>query len=144
MALSRFPQNNAKIINNTVVTELQPVIQIIQGLPGPKGDTGEKGDRGETGVQGLIGPQGLKGDVGEPLNFFDSSVKKVILSESNQIPDVNMFYSAGTLIINTVDNKAWIGTGNNGTNGSFISISPSAADNADIDGGEFSLDGGTF
>ena len=74
MALSRFPQNNAKIINNNVVTELQPVIQIIQGLPGPKGDTGEKGDRGETGVQGLVGPQGLKGDVGEPLNFFDSSV----------------------------------------------------------------------
>jgi len=135
MALSRFPQNNAEIINNSVVTKLQPVIQIIQGLPGPKGDTGEKGDRGETGVQGLVGPQGLKGDVGEPLNFFDSSVKKVILNESNQIPDVNMFYSAGTLIINTVDNKAWIGTGNASTEGSFISLQS---------GAEISLDGGSF
>lgn len=135
MALSRFPQNNAEIINNTVVTKLQPVIQIIQGLPGPKGDTGEKGDRGETGVQGLVGPQGLKGDVGEPLNFFDSSVKKVILNESNEIPDTNMFYSAGTLIINTVDKKIWIGTGIVTNEGSFISLQSGAA---------ISLDGGSF
>lgn len=142
MALSRFPQNNAEIINNTVVTKLQPVIQIIQGLPGPKGDTGEKGDRGETGVQGLVGPQGLKGDVGEPLNFFDSSVKKVILSESNEIPDTNMFYSAGTLIINTVDKKIWIGTGIITNEGSFISLQ--SGPETGIDGGEFSLDGGTY
>ena len=68
----------------------------------------------------------------------------LILTISGQTPSTSVVYNAGTLIINTVDNKAWIGTGNASTNGSFISISPSAADNADIDGGEFSLDGGTF
>ena len=68
----------------------------------------------------------------------------LILTVSGQTPSISVVYNAGTIIINTVDNKAWIGTGNNGTNGSFISISPSAADNADIDGGEFSLDGGTY
>ena len=66
------------------------------------------------------------------------------LTISGQTPSTSVVYNAGTLIINTVDNKAWIGTGNASTEGSFISISPSAADNADIDGGEFSLDGGTF
>lgn len=68
----------------------------------------------------------------------------LILTVSGQTPSTSVVYNAGTIIINTVDNKAWIGTGNASTEGSFISISPSAADNADIDGGEFSLDGGTF
>jgi len=68
----------------------------------------------------------------------------IILKQSGQTPSTSTIYNAGTIIINTVDNKAWVGTGNASTEGSFISISPSAADNADIDGGEFSLDGGTF
>ncbi len=68
----------------------------------------------------------------------------LILTISGQTPSTSVVYNAGTIIINTVDNKAWVGTGNASTEGSFISISPSAADNADIDGGEFSLDGGTF
>jgi len=68
----------------------------------------------------------------------------LILTISGQTPSTSTVYNAGTIIINTVDNKAWVGTGNASTEGSFISISPSAADNADIDGGEFSLDGGTF
>ena len=68
----------------------------------------------------------------------------LILTISGQKPSASLVYNAGTIIINTIDNKAWIGTGNASTNGSFISISPSAADNADIDGGEFTLDGGHF
>lgn len=47
----------------------------------------------------------------------------LILNISGQTPSTSVVYNAGTIIINTVDNKAWIGTGNNGTNGSFISIS---------------------
>ena len=66
------------------------------------------------------------------------------LNVSGETPSTSVVYNAGTIIINTVDNKAWLGTGNASTEGSFISISPSAADNADIDGGEFSLDGGTY
>lgn len=58
----------------------------------------------------------------------------VILKESGEIPSENTLYNAGTLIINTVDNLAWIGTGNQTTEGSFISIS----------GGVTDLDGGTF
>ena len=57
----------------------------------------------------------------------------IILKETGEIPSENTLYNAGTLIINTVDNLAWIGTGSMGTNGSFVSIT-----------GVTDLDGGTF
>ena len=86
------------------------------------------------------------------INTITGNLKDTVLETPNIInltvagetPSTSTIYNAGTLIINTVDNKAWVGTGNASTEGSFISISPSAADNADIDGGEFSLDGGTY
>jgi len=57
------------------------------------------------------------------------------LNVSGEKPSASVVYNAGTLIINTVDNLAWIGTGNHGTNGSFISLQS---------GAEISLDGGSF
>lgn len=57
------------------------------------------------------------------------------LNVSGETPSTSVVYNAGTLIINTVDNLAWIGTGNHGTNGSFISLQS---------GAEISLDGGSF
>ena len=59
----------------------------------------------------------------------------LILKESGETPSMQTVYNAGTLIINTVDNLAWIGTGNRTTEGSFVSING---------GGVSSLDGGTF
>lgn len=59
----------------------------------------------------------------------------ILLENSGETPDVDVLYNAGTLIINTVDNKVWVGTGNTTTNeGSFVPISESTID----------LDGGTF
>lgn len=58
----------------------------------------------------------------------------LILDQSGEIPNANTLYNAGTLIINTVDNKVWVGTGNATTEGSFVPISESTID----------LDGGTF
>jgi|694.fasta_scaffold01918_6 hypothetical protein len=58
----------------------------------------------------------------------------IILENSGETPDVSVLYNAGTLIINTVDNKVWIGTGNQTTDGSFVPISETTID----------LDGGTF
>jgi hypothetical protein len=58
----------------------------------------------------------------------------VILENAGETPDLNALYNAGTIIINTVDNLAWIGTGNQTTEGSFVPISGGATD----------LDGGTF
>jgi hypothetical protein len=55
-----------------------------------------------------------------------------ILENSGETPDVGTLYPAGTLIINTVDNLAWVGTGNQTTEGSFISVS-----GGDLDGGTF-------
>jgi hypothetical protein len=59
----------------------------------------------------------------------------IILKESGETPSLETIYNAGTLIINTVDSLAWVGTGNQTTNGSFVSING---------GGVSSLDGGTF
>ena len=59
----------------------------------------------------------------------------IILKESGEIPTSNTIYNAGTLIINTVDNLAWVGTGATGTSESYISING---------GGITDLDGGTF
>jgi hypothetical protein len=58
----------------------------------------------------------------------------IILENSGETPDVSFLYNAGTLIINTVDNTVWIGTGNQTTDGSFVPISETTID----------LDGGTF
>lgn len=60
----------------------------------------------------------------------------IILENSGQIPSSQTVYNAGTLIINTVDNLAWVGTGNQTSEGSFVSINGG--------GGVSSLDGGTF
>lgn len=57
----------------------------------------------------------------------------ITLTTSGQTPNGDTVYNPGTLIINTVDNLAWIGTGGTGTDGGYISIS-----------GITSLDGGTF
>lgn len=46
----------------------------------------------------------------------------ILLENSGEIPDTNNFYNAGTLIVNTVDNLVWIGTGNSGTENSFVSL----------------------
>jgi hypothetical protein len=59
----------------------------------------------------------------------------IILENSGETPDITTLYSAGTLIINTLDNLVWVGTGNPTTEGSFVSVSG---------GGATSLDGGTF
>jgi len=59
----------------------------------------------------------------------------VTLTVSGQTPNITTQYNAGTLIINTVDNLAWIGTGNASSEGSFISLQS---------GSEISLDGGSF
>lgn len=58
----------------------------------------------------------------------------VILENAGETPNANTLYNAGTFIINTVDNKVWVGTGNSTTEGSFVPISESTID----------LDGGTF
>lgn len=58
----------------------------------------------------------------------------LILDQSGETPNANTLYNAGTFIINTVDNKVWVGTGNTTTEGSFVPISESTID----------LDGGTF
>jgi hypothetical protein len=57
------------------------------------------------------------------------------LNVSGETPSTSVVYNAGTIIINTVDNLAWIGTGNTTTEGSFISLQSGAA---------ISLDGGSF
>lgn len=58
----------------------------------------------------------------------------ITLNTTGQIPNSDIHvYNAGTLIINTVDNLAWIGTGSVGTDVGYISI-----------GGAIDLDGGTF
>ena len=58
----------------------------------------------------------------------------ITLNTTGQIPNGDTHvYNAGTLIINTVDNLAWIGTGSVGTDVGYISI-----------GGAIDLDGGTF
>lgn len=59
----------------------------------------------------------------------------IILKQNGQTPSTSVVYNAGTIIINTVDNLAWIGTGNTTTEGSFISLQS---------GAEISLDGGSF
>lgn len=46
----------------------------------------------------------------------------IILNSSGETPNVSTTYNAGTLIVNTVDNLVWIGTGNNGTGNSFIPL----------------------
>lgn len=58
----------------------------------------------------------------------------IILKQSGETPSTNVVYNAGALIINTVDNLAWVGTGSMGTNGSFVPVN----------GGVTDLDGGTF
>lgn len=58
----------------------------------------------------------------------------ILLQNSGETADTSTLYNAGTLIINTVDNKVWVGTGNATTEGSFVPISESTID----------LDGGTF
>ena len=58
----------------------------------------------------------------------------IILKQTGEVPSVNELYNAGTLIINTIDNLAWVGTGNQTSDGSYISIN----------GGVTDLDGGTF
>jgi hypothetical protein len=58
----------------------------------------------------------------------------IILKQAGETPSASKTYNAGTLIINTVDNLAWIGTGNQTSDGSFVSIN----------GGIVDLDGGTF
>jgi hypothetical protein len=57
------------------------------------------------------------------------------LTISGQTP--NGSYNPGTLIINTVDNLAWLGTGGTGTEGSYISISGGMGGITDLDGGTF-------
>jgi hypothetical protein len=57
----------------------------------------------------------------------------ITLNTTGQTPNGDTVYNPGTLIINTVDNLAWIGTGGAGTDGGYISIS-----------GVTDLDGGTF
>jgi hypothetical protein len=59
----------------------------------------------------------------------------VTLTISGQTPSGS--YNPGTLIINTVDNLAWLGTGGTGTEGSYISISGGMGGITDLDGGTF-------
>lgn len=58
----------------------------------------------------------------------------IVLKQSGETPSINVVYNAGALIINTIDNLAWVGTGSMGTNGSFVPVN----------GGVTDLDGGTF